>query len=47
MNETDPFSAECTTSHELRYIHKNWNKLSSTVKFYQNEREVKPPWIKK
>ncbi|MCL2017095.1 MAG: hypothetical protein FWG68_12705 [Defluviitaleaceae bacterium] len=46
LNNAGTF-AECTTSHELRHIHQNWNKLSNTVKFYKNEKEVQPPWIKK
>jgi len=32
------------TSHELRYIKKNWNSFKLEPKFYQNGKEVRRPW---
>jgi hypothetical protein len=33
-----------TTSHELRYIQRNWPQYQSIVRFYNNGAQVPPPW---
>lgn len=34
-----------TTSGELRYIRDNWDRLFGNIKFYNNGKEVLPPWM--
>lgn len=34
-----------TTSGELRYIRDNWDRLFGNIKFYNNGKEVSPPWM--
>lgn len=33
-----------TTSYELRYLQRNWNRFQGTVRFYNDGAEVPPPW---
>lgn len=45
LNGTSPYVGRIT-SGELRYIRDNWDRLSGNVKFYNNGKEVLPPWMK-
>ena len=36
--------ASFTTSFELRYLKKHWNRFRSIVRFYRNDKETETPW---
>lgn len=45
LTRTGPYR-DTVTSHELRHIRDHWNRFQTVVKFYRNDQEVSPPWIK-
>ena len=45
LDNVGPY-ANSITAGELRYIRDNWFRFEGSVKFYINEMEVLPPWMK-
>lgn len=44
LNNIGPYANKITVG-ELRYIRDNWSRLDAFVKFYNNGKEVMPPWM--
>jgi len=36
---------QASTSHELRFVYRNWNIFRGHVTFYRNNRVSEPPWV--
>lgn len=37
--------SDAATSHELRYVYRNWDKFKGKVSFFKDEQRVPAPWL--